>query len=330
MKKSFPQWKHVCSAISLLRHAFVVWQPTGVEAALARLRGNGRPGQKHCLEKAAQQGEENPTLTWQLKPPDDAYLLVSSLYRLCLPIHARTVCGPNIEVGKVGGEDHLLETTQPRDGPSYIGGRERNKHRGGGTAVPCSAWELGIRLPHPPPTPPHFFLPFSPPINSRYMGMQQCWYARYKVWRAPKPSQVYFSLQYAASLMGHVTKVFLREKIILIILIAHSQKAKDLKGKWTRKRKESGWEKIGCGVKRFCTEVSKAFQYAQSPCSPKAPEQSPWWSDGKPAGKEVLKERTKLHGRITQVFLPESKENHANFIPCVSPVQGLWLLRWQL
>lgn len=139
MKKSFPQWKHVCSAISLLRHAFVVWQPTGMEAALARLRGNSRPGQKHRLEKATQQGEENPTLTWQQKPPDGAYLLVSSLYRLCLPIHARTVSGPNIEVGNVGGEDHLLESIQPRDDPSYTGGRERNKHMGGGTAVPCSA-----------------------------------------------------------------------------------------------------------------------------------------------------------------------------------------------
>ena len=39
--------------------------------------------------------------------------------------------------------------------------------------------------------------------------------------------------------MGHVTKIFfLREKIILIFLIAHSQETKDLRGKWARKRKD--------------------------------------------------------------------------------------------
>lgn len=64
-KSPSPNWKHVCFAISLLRHAFVMWQPTGIGAALARLGDHSR----HPLKKATQQREEKTNLTWQHKSP---------------------------------------------------------------------------------------------------------------------------------------------------------------------------------------------------------------------------------------------------------------------
>jgi len=34
--------------------------------------------------------------------------------------------GPNLEAGKIGGENHLLEITLSRDGTSYTGGKEKS------------------------------------------------------------------------------------------------------------------------------------------------------------------------------------------------------------
>lgn len=47
MKKSpSPHWKLLRFAVSLLRHAFIVCQPAGVGAALARIGGRRRPVQR--------------------------------------------------------------------------------------------------------------------------------------------------------------------------------------------------------------------------------------------------------------------------------------------
>lgn len=57
--------------------------------------------------------------------------------------------GPSLEAGKVGGENHLLESTLSKVGTSYTGGGERKMHKSGRTCFVSfllSIWYLSPAL----------------------------------------------------------------------------------------------------------------------------------------------------------------------------------------
>lgn len=107
--------------------------------------------------------------------------------------------------------------------------------------------------------------------------------------------------------MRHVTKLCGEEKNkTLIFLIAQSQETKDFKGEWTWKKKRKwrvrerrqtgGW--TGDSQRLL---IQSLVLMPSTPCSPKSPGQSPYQHDVKPEWKDPLRERTELHGKVSQV-----------------------------
>lgn len=118
MKRSpSPHWKLLHFAVSLLRHAFIVCQPTNAGAAFARIGGHRHPAQRQFNpEPSSKTFSLNGSSTKRRRKckthlaaeisRDGAYhiLSVSSLCGLCIPLHACMGTSPGAEAGEIGEE----------------------------------------------------------------------------------------------------------------------------------------------------------------------------------------------------------------------------------